>query len=250
MRGDAALPGAIDAVEKLRRQDMPLAFCTQDAESTDTEIAARLDRMGFDIRADEIISCGTVAASHIKARYGDTPVHFVGTARQSTLLSEYGVQFAKDDDTTRVVLIGLYPGFSTNDFEQTCRLAWSGVDLLALARDRTFPTGDGLLPGTGILVKAVEHATRRRARILGKPSIYMAIAALDRLGLPAQATLVIGDNIDVDISMGKVAGCRTALVLSGSTSRTDTARIPARLRPDLIIDDVRALFDRPWHPTA
>lgn len=156
---------------------------------------------------------------------------------------DHGVRLAEKDDEPRVLLVGLYAGFSAENLEEACRLAWQGADFLAYANDRSFPIDGNLVPGTGALVKAIEHATRRRARILAKPSAEIARVALRRLGLPAASVLVVGDNVDVDIRMGKVAGCSTALVLSGSMSAAQTRHIPARWRPDAILENVTALLD-------
>lgn len=245
IRGDSALPGAIDLVTRLRQTGMPIVFCTQDAEHTDTAIAARLDRLGFSVKPNDIVSTGAVVAEHIATNYPDTPVQLVGTARQRTLLSNHGIPLA-DDGPSPVLLIGQYPGFSARDFNAACRAVWDGAAFLAIAGDRSLPTRNGFLPATGGFVKAIEHVTRRRARVLGKPSIHVARAALRRLGQPAEAVLVVGDSIDIDIRMGKSAGCRTALVLSGSTSADHAARVPARLRPDIVIEDVRVLPERLW----
>lgn len=245
IRGDSALPGAIELVTRLRRTGTPIVFCTQDAEHTDTAIAIRLDRLGFPVEPSDIVSTGAVVAEHMATHYPDTTVQLIGTARQRNLLSNHGIRLA-DDGPAPVLLIGRYPGFSARDFDVACRAVWDGAAFLAIAYDRSLPTRDGFLPATGGFVKAVEHATRRRARVLGKPSIHVARAALRRLGQPAEAALVVGDSIDIDIRMGKSAGCRTVLVLSGGTSADHAARVPGRLRPDIVVEDVRMLPQLLW----
>ncbi len=241
IRGDRPLASAIEIVARLRQAGLRIVFCTQDTESEDTSIAARLNQIGFDADPEEIISCGAVVVGYLLANYSGMSVRLIGTELQRQLLSENGVTLANCAEVAHAVLIGLYPGFSANDLETACRAIWNGAALLAIAHDRTFPTNEGLLPATGALVRTIEHATRRRARILGKPSIHMAKSALKRLALPPEATLVIGDKVDVDVRMGKLAGCRTALVLSGCTSASDAARIPSRARPDVILADVTRL---------
>lgn len=242
IRGGSVLPGALDVIARLRRNAMPFLFCTQEAESDDDAIVARLNRMGFAIERNDVVSGGTVILEYL-ARYGSRPIHVIGTPRQKQYLIDHGVRLAEKDDEPRVLLVGLYAGFAAENLEQACRLVWQGADFLAYANDRSFPLDGSLVPGTGALVKSIEHATRRRARILAKPSAEIAGVALRRLGLPAASVLVIGDNADVDIRMGKNAGCPTALVLSGSTSAAQTRHIPARSRPDAIFENVAALLD-------
>ena len=58
----------------------------------------------------------------------------------------------------------------------------AGAEMIAAGRDRTFPTADGPWPGTGAIVAALEYATERTARSVGKPEPQIFETALDRLG--------------------------------------------------------------------
>ena len=50
-----------------------------------------------------------------------------------------------------------------------------GADFLATARDPTYPQPDGLWPGTGAILAAVEVASGRTAEIVGKPRAAAAV---------------------------------------------------------------------------
>ena len=65
-------------------------------------------------------------------------------------------------------------------------------------RDPTYPMPDGLWPGTGAILAAVETASGRTASIVGKPEPQLFFTAIDRLG--EGATLVIGDRLDTDVA--------------------------------------------------
>jgi ribonucleotide monophosphatase NagD (HAD superfamily) len=52
----------------------------------------------------------------------------------------------------------------------------------------------------------------------------MAVA-LDRLGLPADRCMMVGDRLETDIAMGQNAGMLTAVALSGVSTRDDIARM-------------------------
>jgi ribonucleotide monophosphatase NagD (HAD superfamily) len=73
--------------------------------------------------------------------------------------------------------------------------------------------------------------------------LKIAMAALRRLKAKPDEAVVVGDQVDPDIRMGKSVGCRTVLVLTGGTSAGDARRIPARWRPDTILTDVSQLPD-------
>ena len=88
---------------------------------------------------------------------------------------------------------------------------------MTTARDPTYPQPDGLWPGTGAILAAVEVASERTAEIVGKPQPQLLLTALDRMG--EGRTLVVGDRIDTDLAAAAAAKLDAALVLSGGTER-------------------------------
>jgi ribonucleotide monophosphatase NagD (HAD superfamily) len=49
--------------------------------------------------------------------------------------------------------------------------------------------------------------------------------ALDRLGLPPERCMMVGDRLETDIAMGQHAGMLTAVTLTGVSKREDVARM-------------------------
>jgi ribonucleotide monophosphatase NagD (HAD superfamily) len=67
----------------------------------------------------------------------------------------------------------------------------------------------------------------------------MVRAALDRLRLPADACLMVGDRMETDILMGQQAGMATVLVLTGVTQREDLDHAP--VQPDYVLESIAEL---------
>jgi NagD protein len=68
------------------------------------------------------------------------------------------------------------------------------------------------------MLAAVEACTGARAEaIVGKPSVHMAAALLERIRLPPERVLLVGDRLGTDIAMATNAGMASALVLSGDS---------------------------------
>ena len=66
---------------------------------------------------------------------------------------------------------------------------------LASNADETFPMEIPLVvPGTGVMVKAVETASQRTPKIFGKPSTAMFEAISKQCKVDPQRTLMIGDR--------------------------------------------------------
>jgi NagD protein len=74
--------------------------------------------------------------------------------------------------------------------------------IVAIKPDAYCPTPTGGLPDYAAMLAAVEASTGIYAKaMIGKPSQHMASALLDRLGVPARDTLLIGDRLATDVRM-------------------------------------------------
>ncbi|MCD4803451.1 MAG: HAD hydrolase-like protein, partial [Anaerolineales bacterium] len=122
------------------------------------------------------------------------------------------------------------------------RLILQGVPFLGTNPDITIPTPEGIAPGAGVIIKAIETASGTSAEIIGKPKAYLYNLALQRADcLPAEA-IMIGDRLDTDIAGAQNIGMRSGLVLSGVTDRsTAEAWKPP---PDLIADNALEIIEK------
>jgi ribonucleotide monophosphatase NagD (HAD superfamily) len=96
------------------------------------------------------------------------------------------------------------------------------------------------------MIGAVEGVSSREPdAVLGKHAETMVETAVDSLGVPPEACLMIGDRLATDIAMGERAGMRTVLVRSGVTS--EAALADAAVEPDHVLNslaDVGEVLDR------
>jgi 4-nitrophenyl phosphatase len=208
-------------------------------------MAGRIAGVGFDARPEDVVTAGEVALDIVCRRHYGAPVYLLGTAALGEAARARGIRLVLEAEAEQaaVVLVARDPGFGQAQLEAACRAIWRGARFYAVALDRVIPVEGGFIPGTGALVKAIQHATTRRPMVLGKPSPWPLRAALARMSVSASRTVYVGDSATSDVAMGKRAGCRTVLVLSGSSDRP-AARTPPRLRPDAVLDDVTQL--RNW----
>jgi ribonucleotide monophosphatase NagD (HAD superfamily) len=68
-----------------------------------------------------------------------------------------------------------------------------GCPLIAVHKARYYKKSDGLALGPGPFIEALEYASGRAANIVGKPEKSFFQSALDRLGVSADETVMIGD---------------------------------------------------------
>ena len=80
--------------------------------------------------------------------------------------------------------------------------------------------------------------------MVGKPSRAAVRTIVERLGVPSSELAVIGDDLALDIALGRLGGSRTILVRSGISASVDIEGVPERRRPDAVVDGVADLLDR------
>ena len=90
---------------------------------------------------------------------------------------------------------------------------------------------------------ALAKASSTRPVIVGKPSRAALRTIEDRLGTRGDELAVIGDDLTMDVAMGKMDGTRTFLVSSGITGHLELESIPERRRPDAVLSGVAELLD-------
>src|SRR3954468_12515235 len=239
--GPEPVPGSVDAITALREAGKRIAFVTNDPRHAPEEHVRKLWRIGVQASLADVVSSGA-ATQHLLAetRRGRT-AFVIGTESLHRHVADAGCRILNGTDLAsraEVVVVAGTEDLVYDDLREPVLALRRGADFLATSRDPTYPMPDGLWPGTGAVVAAVEVGSGRTASIVGKPEPQLFYTALDRLG--EGRTLVIGDRLDADIAAAAKAGLDSALVLTGGTSReeADAAKDP---RPTIVAASLPAL---------
>jgi HAD superfamily hydrolase (TIGR01450 family) len=217
--GEEPTAGAPAAIAALREAGKRVAFATNDSRSTTEDLVARLWRIGMKASLRDVVTVGG-AVQHLLAetRSGNT-AFVVGTASMRRHVADAGLRVLNRTDLAsraEVVIVAGTEDLVYDDLRNASLAVRRGADFLATARDPTYPQPDGLWPGTGAILAAIECASARRAVIVGKPEPQLFLTAIDRLG--DGRTLVVGDRVDADLGAAARAGLDAALVLTGGAS--------------------------------
>lgn len=239
-RGEQPLPAAAEVVKELARCGLGCVMVTNNSTKTPEEYAAKLARMGMAVPAGRIVTSGIATRDWMRLRYpAGTRVYVLGMpALQEAILGDG--RFVAAGRDAEVVVSGADFTLTYEKLKIATLAIRDGADWIATNADRTFPSEEGLIPGSGAIVAALAAATDRTPLVIGKPEPAMVLRAADILGLSPSEVLVIGDRLDTDVLAGKRAGARTALVLTGVSSRADLAQ--TEIMPDLVLDDLRVLL--------
>jgi 4-nitrophenyl phosphatase len=238
LRGSQPIPGAIEAVERLREAGLAVAFVSNNPIRTREAYRDRLERHGFSLDAGELITAGTVTADHLAREHAGDALYVIGEEGLREQLRGADLELTDEHDRADVLVASIDRGF---DYTGLTHALWALSDpevrFVGTDPDRTIPTEDREVPGSGAIVRAVAGVTGREPdAIMGKPA-PTAVEAIERtLGIDAADCLVVGDRLDTDIAMGERAGMTTALV---STGVTDPETVGGwEVEPDHVLDSV------------
>ncbi len=233
-RGGELIPGASETIESLKSSGIRCVFASNNPTATSLDYARRLTGMGIPTEASEVLTSGGVAAQWLLRTHPDASVFVVGEAPLIRELETAGVRVTASEDAD-VVLAAFDRTFTYEKWNTAFQALRRGALFVATNPDTTCPVADGgLIPDCGGITAALETTTGRQLDVvIGKPSLIMAAAALERLGMSAGEALMVGDRPETDIEMGRAAGIRTVLVLTGvsgpaaAAAGTATAVLPS-----------------------
>ncbi|CAN5465799.1 HAD-IIA family hydrolase [soil metagenome] len=214
-RGSEPIPGGPGAVNELRRRGAAMRFITNNSTRTRDEFAAKLRNMGYLAEDEEVLSTADGAAVHLCER-GLKSAYVIGESGLKSTLAESGVAVVEEGEAEAVV-VGLARHFDYAMLTEAMNRIRAGAAFVATNPDRTYPVENGLIPGAGSLVAAVQACAGVEPFVVGKPNPFLFQTAMESLGFAPADVLVVGDRTDTDIEAGRRAGCSTWLVLSGVT---------------------------------
>lgn len=216
-RGREPLPGVPEFFRFLQSQGLPYALATNNSTTSVDAYITRLADVGAPAAPDQVITSAVATAAYVKRHYPpDTPIYIVGESGLHQALADNGFRF--DPDAARLVIAGLDRQLTYEKIRIAAGRIRAGADFIGTNPDRTFPMPEGLIPGAGTVLAAIEAATDVLPLVIGKPEPPMFEVTADRLGTTPDTTLMIGDRLDTDILGAQRAGLRTALVLTGITT--------------------------------
>ena len=239
--GERLLPGAKAAIAALRDAGRRVCFLSNKPIQSREDYAAKLTRLGVPTEVDEVINSAYVLARWLSREAPGARCFVIGEPPLVRELERAGLR-PVDEPAVDYVVVAFDRAFDYRKLDVALQaVKRHGARLVGTNPDRTCPVEDGEIPDAAGMIGAVEGVTGRRVEpIVGKPSPIMLAAALERLGLPAGECAIVGDRLETDIAMGKAAGLRTILVLTGVTPAGDLAI--ARWEPDHVIESLDDLL--------
>ena len=233
--GPAPIPGAGETVAALAHLGVAVGFVTNNATLTPEQMAQRLVEVGVPATPEQIVTSASAAAALLEP---GTRCLVIGMEGLRTALEQRGCMLIDDPAQADAVIVGFDRNLVWDDLRRATLALHAGARFLATNDDPTFPSAEGLWPGNGAVVAALERSAGRSAEVAGKPHAPLLLAAAARIG--GEPILFVGDRHSTDIVGGAALGWDTALVLTGVTAAADVAALqPA---PTYVLESVADLL--------
>lgn len=238
------VPGASEVLDAVRGSGRPFVIFTNGSHLPPQDFARELRDAGLPIEDADVLTPLSSLLVYLE-RYPDAAVLPFLTDAASDHLASAGVRLVEGDGSERVdaVFVGFPDAFDFERLERAARAVVAGARLLTGSYVASYAGAAGPIFSRGAMITAaIAKATGARPAIVGKPSVA-AVRAIERqLGVSARDIAVIGDDLDVDIALGRLGGSRTVLVRSGTSASIDLGRVPERHRPDAEVASLAELL--------
>jgi len=237
---DRLIPGAAEAVARLRRRGARCVFLSNKPLQTRGDYAVKLKRLGIPVEDDDVINSSFAMARHLVRTAPGARVYVIGEPPLVREIEAAGMQICDDPEAIEFVVCAFDRTFHYGKAKTAYNAIMNGARIWATNPDRTCPVEGGELPDCAGIIAHLEAVTEKKCELIaGKPSRIMMEICAERLGLPLDQCLLVGDRLETDMVMGRNAGCKTALVLTGVTTRETLDASDAR--PDYVIPSVASL---------
>lgn len=218
-RGKEKIPAAKRFIERLQEHDIPFLFVTNNSTQAPIKVVKNLAN-NFDIHVKEenVYTSALATADYIADLNKDKrSVYVIGEVGLKQAILDKGFHF--EETNPDYVVVGLDYDVTYHKFELATLAIKRGAKFIGTNADTNLPNERGLVPGAGSVIALVECSTQQKATYIGKPETIIMEKALERLGLPKDEVVMVGDNYMTDIKAGINFGIDTMLVYTGVSTR-------------------------------
>ncbi|GCF08280.1 HAD-IIA family hydrolase [Dictyobacter arantiisoli] len=241
-RGESVINGAREFIDWLDAQHKKYLYLTNNSFASELQVVEKLARVGISTDLSHVMGAAQAAVQSIAQRFPGGSVYVIGEAPLFDIVRSHGLKISNEDwQGTDVVFVGLDRSFNYKKLTEAVLAIRKGADFIAINRDPLLPiAGGALTAGCGTMVAAIEAGSETSPKVIGKPEPALLQEAMRKLNSQPSETVMVGDNIGIDIKAGAAAGTQTLLVFSGKDTPASLAA--STLKPDYVYEDLAAVL--------
>ena len=245
-RGESAIEGAADCVAALQKRGCRTMFASNNSTRTPEFFVQKLAGMNIQATSADVLTSTTVTVAHLKEKYpAGGRIFIVGEAGLRAQLEAAGYAVTQETkgepEEVIAVVAGLAREFTYADVARAQHYILGGATFIATNRDATFPVENGVLPGAGAVVAAIETASGTVPQTMGKPEPTMLRQIVKQSGLQNDGVAMVGDRLDTDIACAHRAGVGSVWVATGVVTRAQAQGAQGEEKPDFLFDNLSEL---------
>ena len=237
---DEPIPNAAEVVAWIKRQEIPHLFVTNTTSRGRDGLVEKLARFGVATEKSRIFTPPAATAAWLRSQPEGAVALFVPAATRNEFEELPHLPGEAESGASYVVIGDLAGLWDYRTLNRAFRLLHNNPEarLIALGMTRYWLATDGISLDVAPFVAALEHATGRKATVLGKPARAFYHAAAAELGLAPAGVLMIGDDVETDVGGAQAAGLKGVLVKTGKFKPSD---LEGNVTPDSVFDSVASL---------
>jgi len=255
-RGQTLIQNVDNIIQELKELSVKVVYNSNNSTITRQMYVERLNGLNIPSKFSDFYTSASITAMEITKIKENSKIFVIGEVGLREELKAMGHSVIKKPSKSSYseidfVIVGLDVHFTYNNLAiaQRCILE-GGAQFYATNADVTLPVSDGLMPGAGVMVNAVETCTGKKPiKIFGKPQPHGINMILDDLKIPANKAVIFGDRAETDILAGNHAGIITAMVLTGVYTKemveeleNKSKSIDINLLPDSTFNTLNEIF--------
>ncbi len=239
-----AIDGAREVLDRIRRSGRTFAIFTNGSHKAPAGFAADLRAAGLPVEDGQVITPLCSVQAYLERRRSAAVLGFL-TEDAHAYLEGCGVNLVDGRNGQHVDAVFVahtdWTGF--DELERAAHAVIGGAQLLTGSYVSAYAGADGPILSRGAMVTAaIAKASSSRPVVVGKPSRAAVREYGRRLGVRPAEVAVVGDDLRLDIALGRLGGSTTVLVRTGISSDLDLATVPEAHRPDLAVSNVAELL--------
>jgi 5'-nucleotidase len=238
-----AIEGAREVLDRIRSSGRRFVIFTNGSHKAPAAFAADLRAAGLPIEDDQVITPLCSVQAYLERRRGAAVLGFL-TDEAHAYLAGCGLNLVDGRDRrVDVVFVAHTDWTGFDELERAAQAVIGGARLLTGSYVRAYAGANGPILSRGAMVTAaIAKASGARPVVVGKPSRPAVREYARRLGVAPAEAAVVGDDLHLDIALGRLGGSATVLVRTGISGGLDLAAVPAARRPHLTVSTVTELL--------
>ncbi len=225
-------------IKKLRDLQYKIGFLTNTDSLTPIEITNRINSYGIEAYEYEVINPVSVALNFINQN--KTKKFFLLTSDSVTEYFNSKNIYSVNDNPDFIIIGDFREKVSYDLINRVFRHINNGAELVGFNKGKFFYNDEGINIDTGGFISLFEYSSDKRAIIIGKPEKIFFDMALVQFNAKNQQSLVVGDDITVDIAGANNAGIKSVIVKTGKYNNDIV--INSIIKPDFTINSVAEIF--------